>query len=102
MSAPFILSNFFKKVKSALDKSPRVCYNKDTKEMEVKIMIIATIHNTKTNTYFDEAFRSVENATKTITSLNEHRPKIGFLMLVDWRDAEPEEIAEWHKAFKEA
>lgn len=65
-------------------------------------MIIATIHNTKTNTYLDKAFRSVESAAKIITSLNEHRPEIGFLMLVDWRDAEPDEVAEWQKAYKEA
>jgi hypothetical protein len=51
-------------------------------------MIIATIHNIKTNTYLDKAFRSVESATKIITSLNEHHPEIGFLMLVDWQDAE--------------
>lgn len=34
MSAPFILSNFLKKVKSAIDKSQRVCYNKGTKQRE--------------------------------------------------------------------
>ena len=51
-------------------------------------MIIATIHNIKTNTYLDKAFCSVESATKIITSLNEHHPEIGFLMLVDWQDAE--------------
>jgi hypothetical protein len=65
-------------------------------------MIIATIHNTKTHTYLDQAFCSVESATRTIISLNEHRPEIGFLMLVDWRDAEPDEIAEWQKAYREA
>lgn len=65
-------------------------------------MIIATIHNIKTNTYFDKAFRSVESATKIIISLNEHRPEIGFLMLVECRDAEPDEIAEWQKAYEEA
>jgi hypothetical protein len=27
MSAPFILPNFFKKVKSAIDKTGIVCYN---------------------------------------------------------------------------
>ena len=31
MSAPFILPNFFKKVKSAIDKSPKLCYTIGTK-----------------------------------------------------------------------
>ena len=65
-------------------------------------MIIATIHNIKTNTYLDKAFRSVESAAKTIISLNEHRPEIGFLMLVECRDAEPYEIAEWLEVYEEA
>lgn len=65
-------------------------------------MIIATIHNLKTNTYIDKAFRSVESATKILISLNQNRPEIGFLMLVDWRDADADEITEWVMAFKEA
>ena len=31
-SAPFILPNFLKKVKLAIDKPPKVCYNKGTKK----------------------------------------------------------------------
>ena len=65
-------------------------------------MIIATILNTKTGTFANQSFRSVESATNIIISLNEHRPEIGFLMLVDWRDAEPDEITEWQKALREA
>ena len=65
-------------------------------------MIIATIHNLKTNTYANKAFRSVESAVKILVSLNQNRPEIGFLMLVDWRDADADEIAEWVIAFKEA
>jgi hypothetical protein len=39
MSAPFILPNFFNKVKSALDKLPQVCYNIDIKKERGKKMV---------------------------------------------------------------
>jgi hypothetical protein len=38
MSAPFILSNFLKKVKSAIDKPPRAWYNKGTKKERSPLM----------------------------------------------------------------
>jgi hypothetical protein len=50
-------------------------------------MITATVLNTKTNECKNIQFSSLESAEKIITSLNEHRPEIGFLMLMDWEEA---------------
>jgi hypothetical protein len=57
------------------------------KEKEIKTMIIATIFNAKTKEYKDIQFQSLEQAEKIITSLNEHNPEIGFLMLMEWEEA---------------
>jgi hypothetical protein len=57
------------------------------KQKELKIMIIATIFNTKTKEYKDIQFSSLASAEKVITSLNQHKPEIGFLMLVEWEEA---------------
>jgi hypothetical protein len=81
-------------LKKVLDKYGYPCYNKDTKReaqtskrKEIKIMIIATILNTKTKEYKEIQFSSLESAGKIITSINEHKPEIGFLMLIDWEEA---------------
>jgi hypothetical protein len=50
-------------------------------------MIIATIFNAKTKEYKEIQFQSLEQAEKIITSLNIHKPEIGFLMLVEWEEA---------------
>lgn len=63
-------------------------------------MIIATILNTKTSVFTDRPFRSIESATNIIAALNEHHPEIGFLMLIEWRDADPEEVDNWEKEYR--
>jgi hypothetical protein len=54
----------------------------------MQIMIIATIYNTKTRQYAEQAFSSCEQAEKTISALNANMPSIGFLMIVDYEPAE--------------
>lgn len=51
-------------------------------------MIIATIYNTKTCQYAEQAFSSCEQAEKVISNINAHMPDIGFLMIVDYESAE--------------
>lgn len=58
-----------------------------SKRKELKIMIIATVLNIKTKEFKEIQFASLEDATKIITALNEHKPEIGFLMLIDWEEA---------------
>jgi hypothetical protein len=65
----------------------------------MNIMIIATILNAKTGAFIERPFHSVESATNTIIGLNEHHPEIGLLMLIDWRDADPEEINNWKREY---
>lgn len=49
-------------------------------------MIIASVLNIKTKECKDIQFSSLEAAAKIITSINEHNPEIGFLMLGDWEE----------------
>jgi hypothetical protein len=50
-------------------------------------MIIATILNTKTKEFKEIQFPTYEAAVEILVTLNEHKPEIGFLMLIDWEEA---------------